>query len=130
MARYESSSSDVASVVVSWLPSRSDAAAVEKQAVSSYLPSGSFKADDSYSLKHRFAVAGVPGAGAALFGPAPSKAQLGVAVAVFPEGRYVAVDFVHLTSAARPRPKPPRWPRLSTPICARSDPGSHSGVTH
>jgi hypothetical protein len=95
----KSSSTEVASVVVSWLPSDSDAAAVQKQAASSYLQSGSFKTN-SYSLKQRFSVAGIPGAAGGVFGPAPSKGQLGLAVVVFPEGRYVAVDFAQLSSPA------------------------------
>jgi hypothetical protein len=94
-----SSSSNLASVLVAWLPTRADAAAVEKQAVSIDLAAATFKKSFNYLPKHQFAVAGVPGAQAALFGP--SKGNQGVAVAVVPDGRFVAVSFVDLTSAAK-----------------------------
>ncbi len=126
----KSSSSDVASIVVSWLPSGSDAGAVQKQAISSYLQSGSFKADDSYSLKQRFAVAGVPGAGAAIFGPAPSKAQLGLAVVVFPEGRYVAVDFAQLSSPAAAQAAATSLARAEYAHLRQLGSGFSLGVTH
>jgi hypothetical protein len=87
--------------VVSWLPSASDAAAVQKQAVSTELAAGSFKGLDNYSLERRFAIAGLPGGQAALFGPASSKASGGVAAAVVPEGRYVVFDFVQMTTIAK-----------------------------
>ena len=95
-----SSTANAASVLVSWLPSASDAAGVEKQAVSSYLTSGSFKSD-SYTMKGRFSIPAVAGAQAATFGPAPSKGSQGLAVAVFPEGRFVVVDFAQQAGAAQ-----------------------------
>jgi hypothetical protein len=97
-----SSPTDAASVQVAWLPSRSEAAAVEKQAVTTDLGPGTFKAD-SYTLERRFMVAGVPGAEGALFGPTPSKGKQGVAVVVFPEGRYAVIDLVALASAPQAR---------------------------
>ncbi len=95
-----SSAANAASVLVSWLPTTSDATAVEKQAVSSYLASGSFKSD-SYTMKGRFSIPAVAGAQAATFGPAPSKGSQGLAVAVFPAGRYVVVDFAQQSSAPK-----------------------------
>ncbi len=95
-----SSPTDAASVQVAWLPNPSVAAAVEKQAVSADLAAGTFKAD-GYSLERRFVVAGVPGAQGAVFGPGSSKGKQGVAVAVFPEGRYAVIDLVGLASATQ-----------------------------
>ncbi len=93
-----SSSTNSASVVVWWLPTASDAVAVLKQAVTAELAAGSFKALDNYSLERRFAIAGVPGAQAALFGPGSAKGNGGVAAAVVPEGRYVVFDFAQMTT--------------------------------
>ncbi len=104
-----SSSTNVASVLAIWLPTTSDAAAVQKQAVSTDLAATSYQTADGYSLERRFAIAAVPGAQAAVYGPqSPGSKQSsksnpgqGVAVVVFSEGRYVVTDFVQLTSAAQ-----------------------------
>ena len=104
-----SSPTDAASVLAIWLPTTSDAAAVEKQAVSTDLAATSYQSADGYSLERRFTIAAVPGAQAAVYGPQsagsshkPKSTQgEGVAVVVFPEGRYVVTDFVQMTSATQ-----------------------------
>jgi hypothetical protein len=126
----QSSSSDVASVVLSWLPSTSDAATVQKQAVSAYLAAGSFKTDDSYSLESRFAVAGVPGAAGVIFGPAPSTGHLGLAVAVLGEGRFVSVDFAQLSSPAPAQAAATSLAQAEYAHLRQVGPGFTLGVTH
>jgi Flp pilus assembly protein TadB len=88
---------------------------VEKQAVSTDLAATSYQSADGYSLERRFTIAAVPGAQAAVYGPQASKSNQsggsshtsksdqgeGVAVVVFPEGRYVVTDFVQMTSATK-----------------------------
>jgi hypothetical protein len=92
------SSSDVASVVVSLLPSKSDATSVEAQAPTTYLGATSFKSN-SYALVGPLAVPAVTGAQGATFRPTSAKGTPRLVVVVFQMGRYVVVDFVQRTGA-------------------------------
>jgi hypothetical protein len=92
------STSDIAQLLVAWLPSTADAAAVAKQATTTYLAPTSFKTD-SYTLLGRLTVPGVPAAAGASFGPAPSKGTERLSVATFQDGRFVVVDYVQQSGA-------------------------------
>lgn len=93
-------SSDISSLLVSWLPTGSDAAAVQRQAVSSYLSTGSFKSN-GYTLQHRLALPGLVGAAAATFGPPSGKGTERLSVAAVPEGRFEVVAFAQQTGAVK-----------------------------
>lgn len=85
------SSSDVASMLVSLLPSGSQAAAVDAEAKGTYLGDQSL-ASDSYSLEGRFAIPSLPGADAATFASISPTRRL--ALVVFRVDRVVVVEFV------------------------------------
>jgi hypothetical protein len=123
-----SSSSNLASVLVAWLPNQADAAAVAKQAVAIDLAPATFKKSFNYVPKHQFAVAGVPGVQAALFGP--SKGNQGVAVAVVPDGRFVAVSFVDLTGAAQAQTEATSLAQAEDVHLQQVGQGFTLGVTH
>jgi hypothetical protein len=93
------SSSDVASMLVSMLPSGSDASAVDAEAKKSYLSDQSLQSD-SYSLEGRFAVASVPGAKAATFAKASPTGGMRVSAVVFRVGSFVVVELVQTAGAS------------------------------
>ncbi len=94
-------STDVASLLASWLPNAADAATVQRQAAASYLAPGSFKTD-SYTLLSHFSVPKVAGAEGVTFGPAAAKgATPRLAVVVFRQGRTVVLDYAQRNSPAQ-----------------------------
>jgi hypothetical protein len=127
-----SSSTDVASVLAIWLPTTSDAAAVEKQAVSADLAATSYQSADGYALERRFTIPAVPGAQAAVYGPQSSKSNQGegVAVVVFPEGRYVVTDFVQMTSATKAQAEATSLTEAEETQLRQVGPGFTLSVTH
>jgi len=94
------STNDVASLLVSMLPTKADAVAVQAQATKAYLAGSSFKSNN-YRLLGPLAVPSVAGAQAATFGPTSAKGAQRLAVVVFQEGRYAVVAFVQQTSLTR-----------------------------
>lgn len=127
-----SSSINEASALVMWLPTTSDAAAVQKQAVATDLAASSYKSAGGYSLERRFDVGGVPGAQAAVYGPASSKSTQGqgVAVVVFPEGRYVVTDYVQMTSATQAQAEASSLTEAEDLHLRQAGPGFTLSVTH
>jgi hypothetical protein len=93
------SSSNGASILVSMLPTESDAVTVLRQAAQGYLKSTSFKSE-SYPFAGNFNVSGLPGAGAALYKVDPTKGDQRLAVVAFRQSRFVAVEFVQQDSPA------------------------------
>jgi hypothetical protein len=93
------STTNGASLLVSMLPSQSDAAVVLKQARQGYLDAGSFKTE-KYAFAGPFAVPAVQGASGSLY-VVSSKTDDRLAVVAFPEGRFVVVLFVQQTGAAK-----------------------------
>jgi hypothetical protein len=79
-------SNDSASVLVTYLPSASEAALVEKQAETQFLGANSFQSQ-SYALVGPVAVTGVPGARGAVFKPSGTATTPPVASVVFSYGR-------------------------------------------
>ena len=120
------STTDVASLVVSMLPTTADAVAVQGQAAKTYLAASSFKANN-YRLLGSLAVPSVAGAQAATYGPVSAKGTQGLAVVVFREGRFAVVAFVQQTGATRADPARSRWPNSSRPIWASSVQASAEG---
>jgi hypothetical protein len=92
-------STDVASLLASWLPDAAAAATVQGQAGTTYLATASFKTD-SYSLLSHFSVPQVAGAQGATFGPAKGATPR-LAVVVFRQGRIVVVDYAQQATAAK-----------------------------
>jgi len=97
------SSTDGASVLVSLLPSGSDAAAVQAEAVKAYLAAGSFKSNN-LSFEGSFSVPSPSDADTAAFTSTSSKSQKSeqkVAVVVFREDRVVLVEFAQENTVAK-----------------------------
>jgi hypothetical protein len=94
------SSTEGASALVSLLPSGSDAAAVQAEAIKAYLGASSFKSNN-LSFEGSFSVPTPSDAGTAAFTSTSSKSEQKVAVVVFREDRVVFVEFVQETTVAK-----------------------------
>ena len=87
------SSSDIATILVSLLPSEADGIAVDREAQQSYLAAQSLQSA-SYSLEGSFAIHTFPGAKAATFVSTSSTDRKRLAVVVFRVSRVVVVEIV------------------------------------
>lgn len=97
------SSSDGVAVLITALPTQSEAATVEAQATKTYLQAQSFTAS-SLKLQSRFSVSGVPGAGAALFVPTAATNKQDLAAVVDRVDRVVVLEIVRETPPASKTP--------------------------
>lgn len=89
-------SDDSATILVSYLPSGSDARRVQAQARTQFLSSGSFKAEH-YRYAQALDVPGVPGAGGAVFTATGKATTPPVAAVVFSTGRAQVLELLGQT---------------------------------